>query len=256
MIENWRIWDEEKEYGDLFFKRAIGELPEMESSKALAKVVKQLIHEDDLIVDVGCGGGHYLRSLDKALDKNFNYKGVDQTAYYVGNAQKAFSMGINQNSKRKSVEFIVGDIYNIPVEDKTAEVVMCNNVLLHLPSIEKPISELIRISKRYVIIRMLLGVSSFRIKQVENPEEYDENGEPKKFHFYNIYSEAYLRKLLEAYPGIEVTITDDTDYDPSVFGDTTNYLSEKPSDLTTTVNGIQLNEYVLQPWKFVVLKVK
>jgi len=36
MKENWRIWDKDKEYGDLFFKRAIGELPEMESSKALA----------------------------------------------------------------------------------------------------------------------------------------------------------------------------------------------------------------------------
>ncbi len=256
MIDNWRIWDKEKEYGDLFYKRAVGELPEMESSKALAKVVKELVEDDDLIIDVGCGSGHYLRSLDNKIEKNFRYNGIDQTAYYIERAGEAFSNDSNVNAKRLETKFSVGDIFNLPVQDNTAEIVMCNNVLLHLPSIEKPISELIRISKKYVVIRMLLGVSSFRIKQIESPEEYDEAGEPLNFHYYNIYSENYLREMLSKHPGLEISIMEDKDYDPAVFGDTSNYLAERPTDLTTTVNNIQLNEYVLQPWKFVILKLK
>ena len=255
MTENWRIWDKDTEYGDLFYKRAIGELPEMESSKALAKVVKGLITEDDLIVDVGCGSGHYLRSLDSVISNRFKYYGFDQTADYIKKATEAFESKANENINRTETKFTVGDIYDLKMDDNSAEIVMCNNVLLHLPSIEKPIKELIRISKKYVVIRMLLGVSSFRIKQIEAPEKYDESGEPLNFHYYNIYSEAYCRDILSAYPNMDIKIVDDNDYDPAAFGDSSNYISERPSDLTTTLNGIQLNEYVLQPWKFVILTV-
>lgn len=37
--DTWRIWENEREYGNLLFKRAIGEMPEMESAKATAKMV-------------------------------------------------------------------------------------------------------------------------------------------------------------------------------------------------------------------------
>ena len=88
MKENWRIWDNDKQYGDLFYKRAIGELPEMESSKALAKLASTFICENDKILDVGCGAGHYLRSLDKHIDVNFSYVGIDQTEYYIEKAKR------------------------------------------------------------------------------------------------------------------------------------------------------------------------
>ena len=52
MSEKWRIWDEEKEYGDLFYKRATGLLEEMESSKAVALKTAEIFEENDRIVDL------------------------------------------------------------------------------------------------------------------------------------------------------------------------------------------------------------
>ncbi len=256
MKENWRIWDKDKEYGDLFFKRAIGELPEMESSKALAHIVAKYVNKNDKILDIGCGGGHYLRSLDKILNKDFRYEGIDQTEYYIERAREAFSLAVNENGYRTETCFKVGDIFNIPVEDNNAEIVICNNVLLHLPSIEKPLAELIRVSKKHIIIRTLIGTSSFRIKQIEQPEEYDESGKPSNFHYYNIYSENYVKRSLDNLGVNSYSFFDDVDYNPSIFGGTSNFVGKKPDDLTTSIDGIQLNVYVLQPWKFVIIQKK
>ena len=55
--ENWReAWRGEasgKAYGDLFFKRATGALPEMESSKAAAKRLADMLRPGDRILDAG-----------------------------------------------------------------------------------------------------------------------------------------------------------------------------------------------------------
>ncbi|MBU2494636.1 MAG: methyltransferase domain-containing protein [Bacteroidetes bacterium] len=257
MKENWRVWDKDKEYGDLFYKRAIGELPEMESSKSLAKKVNEIIQENDRILDVGCGAGHYLRSLDKIIKTNFSYTGIDQTAYYIERAKEAFSLKVNSNSLRSKTDFKVGDIFNIPVDDNKSDIVICNNVFLHLPSIQKPLEELIRVSKKYIIIRTLIGASSFRIKQVEQPESYDLNGEPINYHYYNIYSEGYIQELLENISfKMDFSFEDDLDYDPSAFGNSDNFVGKRPDDLTTSINGIQLNIYILQPWKFLIIEKK
>ncbi len=255
MEGDWKVWDKDKWYGDLFAKRATGELPEMESSKAVAKIISSIVKRNDTIIDVGCGAGHYLRSLDNQLKVTFNYWGIDRTEYYIKKGAEALEKNKISNPNRIETKFSVGDIFSLDVEDTSADIVMCNNVLLHLPSIEKPISELVRISKDYVVIRMLLGKSSFRIKQVESPEIYDAEGEPNNYHYYNIYSEGYIRSILDSHKGINnYEIRDDVDFDLDAFGTKANYLDDKPDDLTTAINGIQLNVYILQPWKFIIIK--
>jgi ubiquinone/menaquinone biosynthesis C-methylase UbiE len=203
-------------------------------------------------LDVGCGVGHYLRSLKNQIDVPFGYLGVDPTRNYIDRAKDVFH--------GSSVDFAIMDIYDLQLRDNYADIVMCNNVLLHLPSIQIPIQELLRVSKKYVIIRTLIGENSFRIKQVEKPEIYNRNGEPLHYHYFNIYAESYIRniltinELLSDCISFDVTITDDRDFDPKNFGGTENYLNEKPHDLTTMLNGYQLNNYVLEPWKFVIIK--
>ena len=79
---------------------------------------------------------------------------------------------------------------------------MCNNVLLHLPSIVKPIAELSRVARRFILIRTLIGDESFRIQEVFSKEtwpfstvptdqEFDDSGEPTSFGYENIYSWGY-----------------------------------------------------------------
>ena len=251
--DKWRVWGAEAEYGNVFYKRATAELPEMESSKAVTKHLAGLAKADDLILDVGCGAGHYLRSLLNGLPTPFAYHGVDATANYIALAKEAWQ-GV-ESDKLLSAQFQQGDIFNIDLKDAYADVVMCNNVLLHLPSVEQPIKELVRVSKKYTVIRALIGDNSFRIKQVMEPEEYDQAGDPVNFFYYNIYSESYIRAVLDRIPEIKsVRFISDHDYDPANLVSSISDYAETPKDITKIMNGLQVNNYIIQPWMFVIVE--
>lgn len=255
--QTWRVWDREVGYGDLLFKRATGDLPEMESSKATAKIIKSWAKPNDSILDVGCGAGHYLKSLKNEIEFPFSYTGVDATANYISLARKAFQ-GI------RDVHFDIADIYELPFADGDYDIVMCCNLLLHLPSIEQPLKELIRVSNRKVLIRTLIGNRSFRIQDVFSPEthpklfsgkadkiEFDKSGEPFNFGYYNIYSKDYICRLLQSIEnlkGFEIVV--DNNYDPKQIEAEKNREDSAP-DTTTIVDGWQVNGYVLQPWCFI-----
>ena len=253
--DSWRVWDREKGYGEMFYRRAVGKLSEMESSRAVAKHVEKLVKANDMILDVGCGGGHYLVSLDKRLRVPFSYCGIDATAHYIRLAKKAFGKDVNHNPLRTSCSFRVGDIFNLKLEDNYADVVMCNNVLLHLPSIEEPIRELWRVAGKSLILRALIGRNSFRIKQINPPERYGDNGEPRNFHYYNIYSQDYVLRLINRLRGVEkYSLIEDRDFIPSRISNSGYKRGRKPHDLTVMVNGMQVNGYIIQPWKFLILQ--
>lgn len=252
MPDKWRVWDKEKSYGEVLYKRAVGELPEMESSKKIAVEVKKYIKNNDRVLDVGCGAGHYLRSLRRELsDISFSYTGLDATNDYIQLAKKAFA-GDNKCT------FMVSDIYDIRLQDNSHELVMCNNVLLHLPSIEKPLNELIRVAKRNVVVRLLAGERSFRIKDVAPQSdgiEFDENGEPISFHYYNIYSNSYLAYLLKKNKRVKnFTITPDFDFNKqNIISSVTEH--GKAHDASKIVGDFQVNGYVLQPWSIVEINI-
>ena len=251
--DNWRVWNDEKEYGEVLFKRASGILPEMESSKAAAKIVGSKTRAGDKILDVGCGAGHYLRSLLNELHVPFHYQGLDATQHYVELARKAW--GSREFDNLLSHNFSHGDIFKIPFQSSFGEIVMCNNVLLHLPSIEQPIRELVRVASKFVVIRALVGNASFKIKQVREPEVYDESGEPVNFHYYNIYSEDYIKSILDGENGIKrVDIYEDQDYNARNIELSQSDHKNNPKGITTIVNGMQVNNYIIQPWKFVVIE--
>jgi len=251
--EKWRIWNDDKEYGDLFYQRATGGKPEMESSKAAAQHVKKLLKENDTIVDIGCGAGHYLLSLEKTLDKPFKYIGIDQTPYYMEMAKKAQSEKKHKTSCI-SAEFKVGDIFNLDLPDNCGDIVMCNNVLLHLPSVAVPLKELWRVTKRCLVVRTLIGETAFRIKQVLPEEDYDQDGEPLNAHYFNIYSKGYFTKVISKLEGVkDYNFEMDTNWNPKNLGSVNYDKNNNPLDLTTVVNGMQVNNYIIEPWQFLTL---
>lgn len=254
--EKWRNWDEDPAYGELFLKRATGSAPEMESSKAIARILKSWVRPNDRILDVGCGAGHYLRSLRNQIEVPFHYRGVDATANYISLAQTAWA-------GNPSADFQVGDAFKLPVADKSVDIAMCCNVFLHLPSIKQPLRELLRAARRSVIVRTLVGERSFRIQDVYNPVahpahfnsahdlEFDDSGEPIAFHYYNIYSKVYIENLLRSDPNVKsVSIIPDTDFDPAKLSADAVERADVP-DITRMMNGWQVNGYILQPWHFV-----
>ncbi len=254
---DWKVWNRNTEYGDVFFKRAIGDLPEMESSKAAASHVARLVKDNFNIVDVGCGSGHYLKSLIGKLKVPFHYMGIDETQYYVDLGKKAWSNKKSFKEYLKSADFKRGDIFKLPFGDEIGDIVMCNNVLLHLPSIKDPIQELIRISRKYIIIRMLLGNNTFRIKQCYEPEIYDDKGEPENFNFHNIYSERYVTQLLDQNDSVaNFEFIYDMDFKEQNINASVTAYKEEPSNATKVVNGLQVNNYIIQPWQFVIIEKK
>lgn len=257
--KNWKIWNKEKEYGNMFYDRAVKKLPEMESSKATAILVKKIIKKNDLILDVGCGSGHYLVSLDKTLRVPFRYYGIDPTKYYIDLAVKAIRTSPANNPRRLSTTFRVGDIFRIPIKNNFADIVICSNVLLHLPSIEKPLCELVRMAKKYIIVRTLIGNTSFRIKQVNQPEKYDKNGDPVNFHFFNIYSQAFIENILNKMHTIKrYSFLRDKNFNPRNIRKNHYTTTGRivPHDLTTVINGMQVNNYIIEPWHFLIIEKK
>lgn len=245
--EAWRVWDDHAQYGQTFLKRATGELPEMESSRAAARFLKPLVSAGNRVLDVGCGAGHYLRSLTDILGVPFSYTGVDATAEYVRLAREAWS-------GRPDAEFRQADIFALPFDARSFDVVLCCNVLLHLPSIATPLGELTRVSRRHVVARTLVGERSFRIQEVRRtqpPEaEFDAQGEPRDWNYYNVYSKAYVEALVKRLPGVAgVEIRPDRDFSPERIQEAAR--ATGAANATTMLGEWQVNGSILQPWHFI-----
>ena len=93
----WRqAWESEaigKPYGDLFFDRATGKLPEMESSKAAAARITALAKSGDSLLDVGCGAGHYYRSIRSRGPATLSVRARTESSAGYPRVAAAFSRG-------------------------------------------------------------------------------------------------------------------------------------------------------------------
>ena len=242
--DKWRTWDEDADYGKTLFRRATGDLEEMESSKAAAKRIRQVLEPGETLLDVGCGAGHYLRSIRREIGPAVDYQGVDATASYVELARQAFG----SDSKAR---FVQGDIFALPFEDRSFDVVMCNNVLLHLPSIAIPLRELVRVARKFVLVRLLCAERTQIVRDVHAGEdELDENGETGPFHFFNIYSERLVRGIVQKQPGVaRMELEIDRDFDAARINDSARENDFRP-DSTRMLGSYQVNGAILQPWQF------
>ena len=91
-------------------------------------------------LDCGCGGGRYTVALQK-----LGFKHVIGIDYSDMNIQTARARADAKNMR--NIEYILGDVHNLPFEDHTFDFVFCNGVLHHSRSIAKDIEELARVMK-------------------------------------------------------------------------------------------------------------
>jgi ubiquinone/menaquinone biosynthesis C-methylase UbiE len=252
-----------EEYADnennalIYYNRAVGKSPEMEVSKALAIIVKKIIKLNEKILDVGCACGHYYRSLKREIQKNFFYTGVDPYKIFLDKAKLAWRNDCNVNFKK-------GNIFNLPIKNNEFDITVCNNVLLHLPSIEKPLRELIRVTNKKIILRTVVYEYSYKIQLVYNSKwwkgtkvtpvnEFDKLGNPNSFSYFNIHSFDYLKAIIKKInPKLKIKFIKDNFFSKKNIQ--TSVKKEKRPLATRIIKNEQFSGCLMQPHYFVIIE--
>lgn len=235
-FENWQLWgkrpEDEMKYNA---ERIKGNLPEMESTKQLVKLVSEFYRPGMRILDVGCNVGHYLIGLRKKFP-DMEYTGVDAYEHYIRYAKDAFA-------NDKHAHFEVKDLFKPLFPNTPFDIVYCCNVILHLPDFRVPLKNLLSSTKHVCFVRTLLADNTSVVKIPEKPI-FDDVGNPLDYYYYNTwqidYFSDYVNKL-----GWKVTLIKD-EFDPAPI--LKEHETAKERKGTRIVDGRQVIGNVIANW--------
>ena len=245
-----------KNNAKVYYNRAIGKSPEMETSKAMANFVNQKIYPNNKILDVGCATGHFYRSLKKKIKKKFFYTGLDPYSIFLDKAKLAWK-------KEKNVNFVKGNIYKLPFKKNEYDISFCSNVFIHLNDVVKPLKEILRVTKKTTIIRTVLFDVSYKIQLVYNNKwwadtnikpinEFDKKGNPKAYSYFNILSFDYLRdNIKKIHPSANIKIIKDNFFNKKNIEKSIR--NEQRPLATKIIGNEQISGCILQPHYFVII---
>lgn len=180
------------------------------------------IKSDDIILDIGCGGGININRMAKDAKKVY---GIDYSIESVKLSKKVNEKFIEE----QKVEIIEGNVEKLPFEDNTFDIVTAFETVYFWPNIEKCFGEVKRILKpggTFLIGLETNGSDNFIMKFWKNfidMETYNDK-EITTFLENNNYAEitVYLRdgknkKEIIKSNGVEKIVDDD--YDKASFSD-------------------------------------
>ena len=239
MFDKWQQWDVNPiPEGRYNIKRVKGELPEMESTKQLVKLIAGIYQPNMKVLDVGCNVGHYLSGIRKKFP-NLDYTGVDAYDYYIDSAQQAFA-------NDPLAKFAVKDIFKSLFPKNKFDIVYCCNVLLHLPDFRKPFTNLLESTKKVCFVRTLLSDHTNIVKS-PTEEEYDEDGNPLNYWYFNTWNKNYFIDFIEKLGWKTELIPDE--FDPTTIQKEFENIKTDDADKgTKVINNIQVIENVLCNW--------
>ena len=135
------------------------------------------LNKNDKILDAGCGEGILSNYL-----KNFNLYGLD------------FSEEAVKEAKKKWYKKVVkSEIYKIPFKNKKFDVTICVGVFQYLEHPEKAFKELMRISKKEIILTVS-NFNWFKIKMFFSKKWKKSYSKELKL-YSNFTNSDFLRKL-------------------------------------------------------------
>tara|TARA_B110000977_G_C11027869_1_gene473969 strand:+ start:422 stop:1258 length:837 start_codon:yes stop_codon:yes gene_type:complete len=243
----------------IYFDRATGKSPEMEVSKAIANILKPKIKNGSRLLDVGCACGHYYRSIKKKVKKDFFYTGTDPYEIFLDKAKIAWKNDANVN-------FLKGNIYKLPFKKNQFDLTICSNVFIHLNKIKKPLQELLRVTKGTIIIRTVVYDVSYKVQLVYNnkwwkntdvkpKDEFDKNGNPRAFSYFNILSKDFLEGTIkDINKKAKVTFVKDNFFSKKKIS-SSNKKERRPL-ATRIVGDEQFSGCLMQPHYFVIIENK
>ena len=250
------ISERNKDYLNISINRSKGKLPDMEVAKAFSKMLKKMKSKNLSILDVGCLTGHFNRTFEKYLNRKFTYTGIDPWKIHIDAANKVWKNSDN-------TKFKIGWAQKIPFSKKLFDVVICSNVLTHIPEIKKPLKEMLRSTKKFLILRTPVHDKSYRIQMVLNSkwfkytkvkpkDEFDDRGEPRVYEYYDVHSRDYLESVIKKiHPKAKITFLKDTFF----LKRNIQNKNEKKLNKTMIINGQQVSDLLILPHYFVIIKI-
>ncbi|WP_091582170.1 class I SAM-dependent methyltransferase [Mesorhizobium qingshengii] len=130
------------------------------------------------ILEVGCGTGLIYEKLVRSLPSDASYMGVDSSVKMLEIARGSFPEG----------EFLFGDGYELVFRDQEFDVVLCFEVLGHIPEIEQFVAELLRVTRKTCIF------TTWPSDGQDIVENYEAIGGVQFLH--RRYSDAFIRKAI------------------------------------------------------------
>ena len=178
--------EREREYALQSMRAYLRNKPEQ--VKFFEEIVGPYLRDDVSILDACCGIGDLLYFLAQ-LNPNARFTGVDKAEFLIDEARTHFAGNAN-------VTFEPGDIYALSDQfgAKSFDLSVCKQTLSWLPSYEKPVEELMAVTRRAVFISSLFydGRIDFETRVREHTTEAGRDGYNA---FYNVYSFPIFREF-------------------------------------------------------------
>lgn len=102
------------------------------------ETISLLLPMKGIVLDIGCGLGHYCRYLGARRPFAYQLHGMDFSAYAV---KKAAELDYR-------AAYNVGDVYALPYTDQMFDVVVAQEVIEHLDKVDLFLAEIARVGKK------------------------------------------------------------------------------------------------------------
>ena len=156
------------------------------------------------VLDAGCGEGF---SLNKLIINN-----VGEELEGIENSKEAIILGKKLFPKAK---IKLGSIYDLPYNSNNFDLVLCTEVLEHLENPQKALSEIIRVSKKYIILsvpnepffRLANFLAGKYIKSFGNPPDHVNHWNLFSFQRFIKNQNAKIKVIKFPFPWIMVLLS-------------------------------------------------
>jgi SAM-dependent methyltransferase len=159
-----------------------------EQVKFFEELVGPYLTDDVSVLDASCGIGDLLYFFAQ-LNPNARFTGVDKAGFLIDEARTHFA-------DKSNVTFEQGDIYALAEQfgKNSFDLSVCKQTLSWLPSYEKPVEELMAVTRRAVFISSLFYDG--RIDFETRVREYTtDSGRDGYNALYNVYSFPIFREF-------------------------------------------------------------
>lgn len=216
-----------KDYIATISHRASGLLPLAEKDKFGARLLRAIYRGGDTVLEAGCGAGDLLRALREHVDRGVAYSGFDPDAAAIRAARRVF----------RGVDFRIGSIEDlVQGRDSVADITICSNVLQHLPRALSAIRVLATVTRRVMVMRLLVSDMLHEIRLHERP------GQRGGVWLFRIEERSTLEQILHEHGFARIRFVPER---------TKLTLRRRPGAFTYTWHGAQMMGEFRLPWVWV-----